>query len=133
MVYPPSFGGPYGTDWSAQASLLPYVEQGNIYDQIDFTGSYKAARTPDGSLLGAMRVPTLLCPSEIRDIVRRKNGVPVHYPLDYGVNLGIWFVYDLATQRGGKGAFMPFRKLAPRDFQDGLSQTLVGQRHLATH
>lgn len=122
--FPPSFGGPRGTDWSAQAVLLPYLEKGNLYSHIDFTGSYSTATMPDGSSLAAHRVDTYLCPSEIKDEVRLKNGAPYHYPLNYGFNLGVWFVYDPVSQQGGDGAFRPYRGLKPADMLDGLSNTL---------
>lgn len=130
--YPPSYGGPLGGrtvgspggDWSAQACILPQIEQTALYDEIDFNLSYKDATLSDGTLLSAMRVPTYLCPSEIKDFVRTKSGVNVHYPLNYALNLGVWFVFDPVTGRGGDGAFYPNRSLKPSDFIDGLSNTL---------
>ncbi|MGM0490726.1 MAG: DUF1559 domain-containing protein [Planctomycetota bacterium] len=123
-AYPPSYGGPRGTDWSAQALLLPYLEQGSLYAHIDFTQPYSTATMPDGSSLAAHRVDTHLCPSEIKDEVRLKNGAPYHYPLNYGFNLGVWFVFDPITEQGGKGAFRPYRGLRPADMIDGMSNTL---------
>ncbi len=35
-AFPSSFGGSQGTDWSAQARILPYLEQVAIHDAIDF-------------------------------------------------------------------------------------------------
>jgi len=122
--FPPSFGGDLGGDWSAQARLLPYLEEVNLHGQIDFTQSYANATLPDGTALASLRVDTFLCPSEKNDVVRKKTGVPVHYPLSYGVNLGVWFVYDPEKDKIGLGAFAPNRKLGPRDFTDGLSSTL---------
>jgi prepilin-type N-terminal cleavage/methylation domain-containing protein/prepilin-type processing-associated H-X9-DG protein len=130
--FPPSYGGPLGGrvigspggDWSAQACILPQLEQTSLYDKIDFNQSYKDVTLPDGTLLSAMRVPTYLCPSEIKDTVRTSSGANVHYPLNYALNLGVWFVFDPATGRGGDGAFLPNRSLKPSDFIDGLSNTL---------
>jgi len=115
--------------WSAQAQLLPHLEQKVIHESIDFQQSYTLAgnvTTSDGVSvkLSALRVPVLLCPSEIRDEVRISGGAPEHYPLNYGVNLGIWFVYDPATGQGGAGAYYPNSRQQPARFFDGMGQTV---------
>ncbi|MHC4400030.1 MAG: DUF1559 family PulG-like putative transporter [Planctomycetota bacterium] len=122
--YPASFGGSEGGDWSAQARLLPYLEQTAIHDEIDFSRDYGDAMLGDGSRLSAARIGTYLCPSELNDVVRKKDGVSVHYPLNYGVNLGLWFVFDPVSGEGGAGAFFPYRGLRQGDFIDGMSNTL---------
>ena len=109
--------------WSAQAILLPYIEQSTLYDKVDFQLDYTLAPnivTADGAVtqLSAMRIPTYLCPSESKDEVRFSGGVPKHYPLNYAANLGVWFVFDPDTKRGGKGAFYPDSKLKAGDFKD---------------
>ncbi len=115
--------------WSAQALLLPFIEQNNVAEYIDFESSYEAATTVDvdGTVipLSALRIPTYLCPSEIRDEQRLAGGVPVHHPLNYAVNEGRWFVYDPVHQQGGDGAFHPGSRLGAGDFSDGLSNTLA--------
>jgi prepilin-type N-terminal cleavage/methylation domain-containing protein len=115
--------------WSPQALLLPYLEQARLSSTIDFNRSYEEAanvQTADGAVarLSAMRVPTYLCPSERRDEARLEGGTPVHYPLNYAMNLGVWFVYDPQTGQGGEGAFYPNSKLKAGQFRDGLSYTL---------
>jgi len=120
-AYPPSFGGDTAADWSAHARLLPYLEQGNIAQQIDLKLGYEDSTQGN---ISALRVPTYLCPSETNDKVRTKNGQNVHYPLNYGVNLGTWLVYDPRDQRGGEGAFYPHSRLRPRDFRDGTTSTI---------
>jgi len=116
--------------WSIQALLLPYVEQNQIFSQINFDRSLREAgqvQMADGKMmnLAALRVPTYLCPSERRDEPRLdKNGVPTNWPINYGVNLGVWFVYDPATDKGGEGAFYPFSKITAAEVSDGLSFTL---------
>ncbi len=116
-----------GTDqklWSAQARVLPYLEQGNMFAAIDFEQPY-ASILINGEALASLRVPTLLCPSEIRDEIRFKDGSPYHYPLNYGINCGVWKVYDPNDQSGGSGAFFPNAGLGTRSFGDGLSNTLM--------
>lgn len=129
-VFPPSFCNLPGTtsaqnsggNWSAQARVLPYLEQETIYKAIDFRIGYDAQ--PD---IAVLRVPHHLCPSEVNDRARLGGTppAPVHYPLNYAVNMGVWLVYDPVTQRGGLGAFHPNSGLVPSSFRDGLSNTLM--------
>lgn len=114
--------------WSTQALLLPYLEQVSLHTQIDFNESYEDAgpvTLADGTVtaLTSMRVPTYLCPSERRDEVRYENGQPEHYPLNYGMNLGDWFVWDPSTGEGGNGVFYPNSRVASSQVRDGLSFT----------
>jgi type II secretory pathway pseudopilin PulG len=107
--------------WSAQARLLPYLEEQGLASIIDwkqtpeFTGNPIAAKT---------RVATYLCPSEIND---RERPTPTltHYPLNYVFNQGTWFIYDPVKGDVGDGAFMPNRALRPSEIVDGLSKTLA--------
>ncbi|WP_235935224.1 DUF1559 domain-containing protein [Candidatus Laterigemmans baculatus] len=120
---------PVATDgWSAQAFLLPFLEQVNLANEIDFENDYSQAVivTAEGTLpLQSFRVPTYLCPSETQDTLRLKDGAPYHYPLNYAYNAGRWFVYDPATRTTGEGAFGSGKQLRFRDCTDGLSQTLA--------
>lgn len=111
--------------WSASAQLLPYLEEDALYNRVDFDVSYNNAKLPSGLPLGSARVPTLICPSEPGDRVRIKNDVPTYYPLNYGANVGVWFVFDPETRRGGQGAFYPASELKPGNFEDGLSKTVA--------
>ncbi len=134
--FPPSWQAPAVIDplsdniagWSAQALLLPHLEQSGLFDNIDFNQDYNAVNPitlADGttSLLRAMRVPTYLCPSEERDESRLNgSGVPRDYPINYAVNLGTWLVWDPATQRGGLGAFHPNSTLTDGSFGDGMAE-----------
>jgi prepilin-type N-terminal cleavage/methylation domain-containing protein/prepilin-type processing-associated H-X9-DG protein len=115
--------------WSAQALLLPYMEQDTTFENIDFDLSYNLApnvTTADGDTiaLSALRNPLFLCPSEVQDEVRFDGGARKHYPLNYAVNCGIWSVWDPATGRGGAGAFYPNSNIRADQIRDGLSNTL---------
>lgn len=119
---PGSVFDPYNpqSSWSVQARLLPYAEQDNLYDDIDFTQGYSASPS-----VKVKKVSMLICPSESRADLRMKNGQPEHFPLNYGVNMGVWFVYDPNTGKGGKGAFFPNSRTKFATIQDGLSNTLL--------
>lgn len=123
-AFPPSWNT--GGGWSAQARILPYLEEQAVFAQIDFEKPYSQAPLIGGQLISAYRVEAYQCPSEINDRPRiGKNEQPEHYPLSYAVNLGTWFVWDPRTNQGGPGAFFPNSQLGVRDFRDGLSKTLA--------
>ena len=132
-VFPPSFcwngtAGDVGGNWSAQARVLPFLEEVNLAEAIDFKRKYTDVMVEGGSgtiPISAFRVASYLCASEWRDEVRLKNGNPYHYPLNYGVNLGDWLVFDPGTNEGGRGSFHPNSRMRPGMIQDGLSNTLM--------
>ena len=124
--FPPSlFIGPNQYRWSAQARILPFIEAGNLASGFSFKDDYHSVML-NGQLLKATRVPTFICPSEVRDEVRTESdGTPRDYILNYAVNNGVWMVYDPSTRTGGAGAFYPNAGLGTKDFSDGLSNTLM--------
>ncbi|MBM3993769.1 MAG: DUF1559 domain-containing protein [Planctomycetes bacterium] len=110
--------GATGDSWSVQARLLPYIEQQNLQNLINFSQSY--------SVQGAVtqfQVPIYQCPSD-PNIRQRPDGAITHFPITYGINLGSWFVYNPTSRQGGDGAFVVGFPLRPASFTDGLSNTL---------
>lgn len=105
--------------WSAQARLLPFLEQENLEDLIDWNLDYKSQPA-----VTKTRVATYLCPSEIKD-EERPDGSLTHYPLNYGINLGTWFVYDPNARRGGNGIAHPNSRTKFASVIDGTSNTLA--------
>lgn len=125
---PPSFVSqptlPYDS-WSVQARILPYLEQGNIYDGINFNLTYKhPSQTINGTQITSMRVPVYRCPTE-SNYRERIDGAITWIPMNYGVNVGTWLVYDPATQQGGDGAFTPNVGFSLNGFTDGTSNTIA--------
>ena len=128
-IYPPSFNITPGTtlsgnngSWSVQGRLLPFLEQGHAYDQVQLNIAWDQQRDTG---VPTMRIPTYLCASEENDRVRvDSSGLPKVYPQNYGFNFGSWLVYDPATNTGGDGSFFVNSRLSPRHFKDGLSRTL---------
>jgi len=127
-VFPPSFcvsGNPTsgytpGGQWSIHARILPFVDQANMFNAANLDVAY----TP-GSVPATSRVPVYLCPSDVNDKGRNDgSGNPEHYPTSYGYNAGTWRVFDNTSLQGGDGAFFPNGKTMPRDFTDGMSNTL---------
>ena len=121
--FPPSRGKVGG--WSIHSRLLPFLEEGVLADEIDFDAPYDGVVTGSGQLLSSYRVNAYLCPSEVNDRVRLSGEIPKHYPISYGGNMGVWFVWDPVKRRGGPGVFYPQSWLSGRKFRDGLSKTLA--------
>ncbi|MFK7769525.1 MAG: DUF1559 domain-containing protein [Mariniblastus sp.] len=115
--------------WSTQAQILPFLEQGNLYGEIDFKVSYNdnppIVINGTSLPLAAVKVPVYLCPSEINNRLRLKNGQPYHYPLSYGGNSGTWFVFDPARNLVGSGSLATNMKLRIAAVTDGTSNTLL--------
>ncbi len=109
--------GDFG-QWSAQARILPYLDQANLQNLIDFSASYKSQpKVPK------TRVPAYLCPSEINDKASLRDGID-QYPLNYVANQGTWLVFDPVGGLQPQGAFMPNGRIRTADFVDGLSNTV---------
>ncbi len=120
--FPPSATLPIGAtfkSWSVHARLLPFLEQASLQDLIDWNFDYRSQPT-----VTETRVATYLCPSEVNDRLR-PDGALSHYPLNYGINLGTWFVYDPNTGRGGDGLCYPNGLTNMASVTDGTSNTLA--------
>jgi len=123
-VFPP--GGTYQFNvtssdggWSVQARILPFVDQANLSNLIDFSRSYGSQPTVTQS-----RVPMFACPSEVNNQIYPDG--PLNWvPINYGVNYGQWFVWNPTNGQIGTGAFGPNSRNGTRDFTDGTSNTLA--------
>jgi len=80
-------------------------------------------------LVTRTRVPTYLCPSEPKDQPRPDPNASdpnfTHYPLNYGANMGEWFIFDPQSQQGGSGLFFPNSTTRMGSVTDGTSNTLA--------
>jgi prepilin-type N-terminal cleavage/methylation domain-containing protein len=120
-AFPPSLcltlsGADFG-EWGPQARLLPYLDQANLQNLINFSQPYDTQLN-----VVKTRVAVYMCPSEINDRGSFEDGID-QYPLNYAANMGTWRVYDPVTGLGGNGAFAPNTRLSMRDFTDGSSMT----------
>lgn len=126
-VFPPSYcvvpgvTTTVGGQWSVFARLLPYMEQSNLQNLINWSVGYSTQVN-----VATTRVPSYLCPSEPNDVVRvnPSTGVPRDYPANYVINFGTWKIYDPISGSGSDGAFFPNSKMRPANFTDGMSNTL---------
>jgi prepilin-type N-terminal cleavage/methylation domain-containing protein len=113
-----------GGRWSAQARILPYIEQSGMQGLIDFNKSYDSV-VVNGQSVKWLRVPTYLCPDETNDTLRiNTDGSPAHWPLSYGFNYGVWLAFDPAGGINKECAISTNSRTKPSDFSDGMSNTL---------
>ncbi len=103
--------------WSIPSRLLPYIEQDNLQRLIDFTRPISQQPA-----VARVRVPLLLCPSEVNDR-ERPDGSFVHYPLNYAANAGVWHLFQ-PPLGVGDGVFSVNRPTYLAEIADGLSNTL---------
>lgn len=108
--------------WGVHGRILPYLEQGNLYNQIDLTAAWD-----NQSIISGLHIPIYTCPSDPGTGQPRtfSDLRPTLIPTTYGFNYGTWFVFDPATGRGGDGLFYPNASLSFRDAVDGSSNTLL--------
>lgn len=107
--------------WSVHARLTPFIEQQGVADMIDWNTDLEYTSRPD---VASIRIGLYLCPNEPNDRARPTATI-THYPLNYGFNVGTWFVYDPPTDFGGDGAFVPNMAMQTSAISDGLSNTLA--------
>ena len=130
-MLPPSFCIQPGTvlsgnngSWSAQARILPYLEQETVSDLVRLDVAWD---NPVNWNTGVpvMRIPTFRCPSEAnRDVRTNASGAPYTMPLNYGFSFGTWLVHNPATYEFGEGAVAVNSDLTSARIVDGLSNTL---------
>jgi type II secretory pathway pseudopilin PulG len=122
-VYPPAFcwSGTVGEtsgNWSAQARLLPYLNHRPLYDFAGVaTGTYnpKAAEN---------MISTFRCPTAWDNKPRLMPDGRTLTPFNYGMNMGVWFVYDPVKEKTGQGVFVVNGKHSGKSLRDGAAFTL---------
>jgi prepilin-type N-terminal cleavage/methylation domain-containing protein/prepilin-type processing-associated H-X9-DG protein len=110
------FGG-----WSVHGRILPFLEQGPMFNSINFAINYE---TPPNSTVSAQSIAMFLCPSEIRTEPKMGDAGLI-YPTNYGWCMGDWYSWGGFSAMGNRSAFGPNRSRRLADFTDGLSNTIV--------
>lgn len=105
--------------YSIHARLLPYLEQGPLSAQVDFTLGFSAQ-----SDICRQKIPVYRCPGDPNDRTRLDNGIEF-YPTNYGFNIGTWLAIDQQTGSAGDGTFGMNQKHRLAEIRDGLSNTLA--------
>lgn len=113
---------PNNGSWGVHGRILPYLEEANLKSLVDIETGWDLQPVIDN-----VRIDILQCPSDPQSSQSRvfSDDRPTLWPTNYGFNMGTWFVYNPATNRGGDGAFYPNSQLQFRRFTDGTTHTLM--------
>ncbi len=116
---------PRGGAWSIHARLLPFCEQSQLQNRIDFRFNYSdLVNAPQHADVTKTKIPMFVCPSEIKSEPKVGPNL-THFPTNFGANYGTWFVFDATTRTGGEGAFVVNRPIPTGAILDGMSNTLA--------
>ncbi len=108
--------------WSVHGRILPYLEQGNVYDKVDLSIAWDRQMVID-----RLRISVYGCPSDVNTHRLRDTGAGKAdlYPTTYGFNFGTWFVFDLRSGAVGDGVFHPNSHMRFSSILDGTTNTLM--------
>ncbi len=127
--YPPGAGSFNGanTGISTHAFLLPFIEQTNLYDTVDFKVGYN---DPNNDAAEQQQVSTFLCPSNLDQLPSTLGGRNNYY-----CNAGVQIIFSGIpganpgdTNYGmppSDGIFFNDSKIKVRDIIDGTSNTAM--------
>ena len=116
----------FESSWSVPARIAPFMEQGNLYNSINFTFTYSH---PGNTTVADTPVKFLYCPSDPGpSIDTAAYGGTLFATMSYGAVSGDWYVFSIVN--GGLGpqnsaAFAPTYSRRYAEFTDGLSNTLT--------
>jgi len=108
--------------WGIHGRILPFIEQGSLYDKVDISQPWDFQAAIDG-----LRISVYSCPSDpgARRIRDPGGGRAKLYATTYGFNMGTCSVFNPQTRVGSDGAFYPNSHLRQAEFTDGTSNTLM--------
>lgn len=122
--------------WSYLAALLPYLEQGNVYNNLNLSrtlyapGGGQPPRPEHVEIISTL-IPTYLCPSDRGDRVSGPNGLVDSAPTNYvacfgsGINNPADPSDDGQMDGRADGAFSSINWRSFGDCTDGLSNTIA--------
>ena len=108
--------------FSVHARILPFMEQGVMFDAINFTFDHRSACN---STVVASSVSFFTCPSDINSNGRTPFPFGTASVTSYGFNAGDWFVWNGFNAPDTRSPFGPNLSRRIAEFTDGTSQTLM--------
>jgi prepilin-type processing-associated H-X9-DG protein len=103
------------SSWGATSRVAPYIEQGALFNSINYTLKTSAA---DNSTVAASSLKALICPSEV-------NPQPFTSTSSTGA-VSTYGISNYGWCEGDWSAFGPNMSRSFASFTDGLSQSLLG-------
>ncbi len=114
------------TMWGVSARISPFLEQGPMYNAINFT---LKASDPSNATVVATTLSVLICPSEVNPQPYMSTGstgtTSVYGVTNYGWCAGDWYVYGGVGGVPNRSAFAVNLSRRFAAVTDGLSQTLA--------
>jgi prepilin-type N-terminal cleavage/methylation domain-containing protein/prepilin-type processing-associated H-X9-DG protein len=107
--------------WGPGPRILPHMEQGPIFDSINFSLPYTS---PLNTTVAGLTVSVLLCPSEPKQQVAQ-HGFGLAGVSSYGFCMGDWYVWGGFSSPPNRSAFTTNLSRRWADFTDGSSSTLL--------
>jgi len=136
-VFPPGQLG-YPFVWSPQSQLLPFVEQANLQNLLDydvppllaFQAGYDVTAVTKNDTAAKIRLPLLLCPSDGDAVPNAAYG-----GISYPACVGSGNVFDADAANDGAhqradGVIYAMSKVSFGQITDGTSNTVVFSEHL---
>ncbi len=118
---PGSPGGPWTNSIGPHPRLMPFAEQGAIFNAVNFQVEMYS---PPNLTATSSRVNLLVCPSEPRQTFTHDVGGLMSVS-NYNYCMGDWWVWaGPASSQRNRSAFGPNQARQISEFTDGLSQTL---------
>ncbi|MDZ4658858.1 MAG: DUF1559 domain-containing protein [Bythopirellula sp.] len=113
---------PNNGSWGVHGRIMDYLEQNNLRNLVNLETAWDNQQA-----LSGVKIDIFQCPSDSKSLEIRDagGGRALLYPLNYGFNMGTWFVFNPLTLATGDGAFFPNSNLPLAQFTDGTSNTLL--------
>lgn len=138
-VFPPGSMG-YPFVWSAQAKLLPYVEQSNLQNLLNFTvppmvnfgSGFDANLVAANDNAAKTKLTLLLCPSD-QDSVPGSAYGGISYPACAGSAINLTATENdsrFGSISNADGVIFSLSRIGFRDITDGTSHTVAFSEHL---
>lgn len=107
-----------GNGYSLHAMLLPYLEEKNIYDSINFQimAGLGSPNSPNHTV-SIMNLQVLLCPSDLDSLASKRGGATSY--------AGSWGFDDRRGQDNGVFSHLSSQPVGPADVTDGMSGTVA--------
>jgi prepilin-type N-terminal cleavage/methylation domain-containing protein/prepilin-type processing-associated H-X9-DG protein len=111
-----------GHCFSAYAHLLPYIDQGPLYDMIDFNANPDAPPAGDpNAIVTAQILPMLQCPSD-QDVILQPGFGTHNYPMNTGTTFAV--SPNNPSRTPITGIFFENSRIRFQDIRDGASNTV---------
>jgi prepilin-type N-terminal cleavage/methylation domain-containing protein/prepilin-type processing-associated H-X9-DG protein len=115
------------SSWGVTSRIMPYLDQGPLFDSINYTLKASAA---ENSTVAALSLSALICPGEVRPqpfSTTAAAGVTSVYGVsNFGWCEGDWYVFGGRGAVPNRSAFGPNMSRSIASFTDGMSNSILG-------